>query len=283
MAEEKIVKTSIVQSLSSLAMSSSSAPQSEVDISPQGDVVGLNFELTQATTGTLTGANTIDFAIENISIKDRFGNPIWANVRGRDLNEIEGLMSFYVNNKGIFTSVATTSSSNQTRRYHIPMRIDKAQFPCKIQITVAPFSAMATSGATAGTVSLRVDAVYKDESANDITDRIMRLSQAIVSGTNRFGPNLPKGRIIAHLALQAGTESNVSKITLSRDGRLEISDYTSASWTAMDQDLFNSGHQSGLVNVYNAPFVASESTIYDIEGAGSDTLQHFIFMSEPSN
>ena len=280
MADPMIFKTSIVQSLSSIAMSASSAPQSEVDIPNQGDVIGLNFELTQSTTGTLTGANTLDFSIENISVKDKFGNPIWQNVRGRDLNEIEGLTSFYVNGKGIFTSVATTSGSSQTRRYHVPFRIDRAMFPCKIQITVAPFGSMATSGATGGTVSLRVDAVYKDESANNTTDRILRLSQAIVSGTNRFGPNLPKGRVISHMAVQAGTESNVSKITFSRDGSFEISDFTSAVWTALDQDLFNSGHQSGLINLYNSPYVASEQSILDVEGAGSDTLQWFIFLSE---
>lgn len=280
MAEAMIFKTSNVQSLSSISMSTSSAPQSEVDIPNQGDLIGLNIELTQSTTGTLTGANTIDYAIENIAIKDRFGNPIWQNVRGRDLNEIEGLSSFFVNAKGIFTSVATTSSTAGTRRYHIPFRIDRAMFPCKIQTTLAPYSAMATSGATAGSVSVRVDGIYKDESANDTTDRILRISQSIVSGTNRFGPNLPKGRVISHLAVQAGTESNISKITMSRDGSLEIADYTSAVWTPLDQDLFNSGHQSGLVNLYNSPFVATEQSILDVEGAGSDTLQWFIFLSE---
>ena len=279
---DRVVKTAIVQSVSSLAMSSASAPQTEVDILNFGDLIGLNIELTQSTTGTLTGANTIDFAIESMSIKDRLGNPIWQNVRGRDLNEFELLNGFYVNNKGINTSVSTTSSTAATRRYHIPFRIDAAMFTAKFQMTIAPFSAMATSGATGGTVSVRVSAIYRNEAANDVTDRLLRLTQSVVSGTNRFAPNLPKGRLINHLAFTIGTESNLTRVTFSSDGSAEISDFTIAEAIALDQNLFNSGHVTGIINLYNSPFVSTDVTIYDIEASGSDTLQHLIMLSEPT-
>lgn len=279
---DRVVKTAIVQSVSSLAMSAASSPQTEVDVPNFGDLIGLNIELTQISTGTLVTPNTIDFAIESMSIKDRLGNPIWQNIRGRDLNEFELLNGFYVNNKGINTAVATSSTSSATRRYHIPFRIDGAMYPVKFQMTIAPFSAMAASGTTGGTVSVRVSAIYRNESANDVTDRLLRLTQAVVSGTNRFAPNLPKGRLINHLAFSIGTESNLTRVTFSSDGSAEISDFTISEAVALDQNLFNSGHVTGIINIYNSPFVSTDVTIYDIEASGSDTLQHLIVLSEPT-
>lgn len=278
-----VVRTRVIQSLSSIALSASASPQSEVDIPIQGDLVGVIVELTASATGTLTTPGTIDNALQSINIKDRFGNPIWQSIRGIDLNEFEFLQSWNVNQRGINTAVATTSGSSQTRRYWIPFRIDTAMFPCKLNMTLAPFSAMAASGATGGTVSVIVTGVFKDNAANNYTDRFVRLTQTIVSGTNRFAPNLPKGRIINNLAFTVGTESNVSNVTFSRDGSLELSQVTVGQLTALDQDLFISGHVTGVENLYNSAFLSTENTQLDVEGAGSDTLQWLIVLSEPLN
>ncbi len=273
--QEFKTKRRTIQALSSVAMSASSAPQSEVDIPNAGSLIGLILHLTQSTTGTLTGANTLDYAIQAVDIKDRKGNWIAQNVRGRDLNEIETLFG----EKGINTAVATTSSSSQTRRYYIPLAVAQKDMTARMQVTIAPYSDMATSGATGGTVTLTVVGVYQSEDTG-YTTRYTRLSQSIVSGTNRFAPNLPKNRLISRVAFTVGTESNVTDLTFSRDGSDEHQALTPADMIAIEQDSFISGHVTGQFRLPITPFVPADNTVLDVTGAGSDTINWLLVLTE---
>ncbi|MBI2445109.1 hypothetical protein HYV43_01840 [Candidatus Micrarchaeota archaeon] len=268
-------KRQTIQALSSISMSASAAPQSEVTIPNVGALVGLVLHLTQSTTGTLTTAATLDYAIQSIDVKDRQGNWIAQNIRGRDLTFIETVFGA----NGINTSVATTSGSNQTRRYFIPLEISQKDQDAKLQVTIAPYSDMAASGATGGTVSLTVVGIY---STNDpgYTRRYTRLSQSIVSGTNRFGPNLPQNRKVAMVGFTVGTESNVTDVTFTRDGTVELPAITPADMIALDQDTFVSGHQTGRFKLPLTPFVPNPVTQLDVNGAGSDTVNWFLVLME---
>ncbi|MBI4360323.1 hypothetical protein HY572_00960 [Candidatus Micrarchaeota archaeon] len=272
---EQRVKRLTIQSLSSVAMAASAATQSEVVIPNVGALVALEFHLTQSTTGTLTGANTLDYAIQDVKISDKGGNAIWQNVRGRDLAIIEQLFS----PMGINTAVATTSSSSQTRRYYLPNAIAQKDMDARLQVTIAPFSDMATSGATGGTVTLTVVGLYSNVDSG-FTQRYMRLSQSIVSGANRFGPNLPQGRRIELVGFTVGTEANVTDFTLSRDGSLELSALTPADLIALDQDRFVSGHITGRFRVPVTPFIPSSQMQLDVTGAGSDTINWYLGIRE---
>lgn len=272
----------VVQSLSSLAMSASAAPQTEVEIPNQGDLVGLVFILTQVSTGTLVTPNPTSYAIQDISIKDKKGNPIWQNIRGQDLVRLKFWHGQHVNGKGINTAETNSSTSSATTYYYVPLRVDTVDQPVRYQATIAPFSAMAASGTTGGTVSFECTVLYKDEAANNTTDRDIRLTQSVVSGTNRFAPNLPRGRIVNNLNFTIGTESNLTTIVFSRDGSAELTDLTAARMIALDQDIYNSGHVTGRFDLYNSPFVTTENTLLDVTASGSDTVTWFVRISEPA-
>lgn len=269
------VRRQVIQSLSSLSMSATASPQSEVEIANYGDVVAMEYILTQSTTGTLTGANPIDRAIASIAIKDKKGNPIMSNIRGRDLVIFDRLL-----NIGNNRAVPTTSGTGQTYRWFVPHNIEQKDMPARLQATIAAFSDMATSGATGGTVTLDIVAWYQDKSNVTYTQRFFRISQAIVSGSNRFGPNLPRGVVIQHILFSVGTEANITDLTLNSDGNSELSLVRPTDLTGIDAVRLTDGHVTGQFSLYNSPFVAIDRSVLDVTGAGSDTIEWYLALAD---
>lgn len=268
-------KRAIVQSLSSISMGASASPQAEIDIPNYGDVIALELILTQLTTGTLVGPVPMERAIQQISIKDKSGKPIWSSIRGRDLKIFDRLL-----NVGNNRAVPNTSNSSQTYRWFIPCDIEQKDQVARLQATIAAFSDMATSGATGGTVTLDVIAWYQDQTQIAFTTRFMRISQSIVSGLNRFGPNLPKNITIQHLLFAVGTEANITDITFSEDGNAELQEVRPSDLTGIDAVRLTDGHVTGEFSLFNSPFVATDKTILDVDGAGSDTVEWYLIIAD---
>jgi len=268
------IKKATVQALSSISMSASASPQAEIDIPTYGDILGFEVVLTQLTAGTLTDANSVDYAIQGIAIKDRSGRPILSKIRGKDLPQLDRML-----NIGRSRTVPDTANSANTHRFFLPCNIEKKDQTSRLQLTLAPYSDMAT-GATGGTVSIDVIAWYVDQSNIDTTQRIFRISQSIDSGLKRFGPSLPKGVVIQHLLFKVGTESNITDITFSADGKAELQDVRPTDLQAIEDVRLSDGHVTGQFTMLNTPFVSTDRTILDVTGAGSDTIEWFIIVAD---
>lgn len=264
-----------VQSVSSVSMGASAVPQTETDIPNYGDVTAIEVVLTQSTAGTLTGAKTLDYSLQSLAIKDKKGNPIWSSIRGIDLPVLDRLF-----NIGVNRTVTTTSASSATHRWLIPCNIEQKDQTSRIQVTLAPYSDMATSGATGGSVSFDVIVYYQDQTQLTFSQRIFRLTQSLVSGACRFGPNLPKGTTIQHLLFKVGTESNISQIDFSADGSSELNALRLTDLQAIEDSRLVSGHVTGQFSLFNSPFVSTDKTRLDVQGAGSDTIEWFVVTAE---
>lgn len=265
------LRREIIQSEASITMGTANNPRTEVDIPALGDLVALEVELTQSTTGTLTTAGTLDAALAGIAIKDVRGTAIWNSIRGSDLPLLDRVF-----NIGRSRTVPTTSGTAQTHRWLLPFNIELADMPARIQVTIAPYSAMAASGATGGSVTYNLVAYYQDKSNIQVTQRLSRITQTIVSGLNRFGPNLPKQTLIQHLLFSVGTESNITSVNFSSDGAAELREITPSDLTGIDDVRLVSGHVTGQFSLYNSPFVSTTKSILDVTGAGSDTVQWYV-------
>lgn len=261
-----------IQSESNISLTTSTNPQSQTDIPVRGDMVALEVKITAKATGTLTGANTLVHALDSLNIVDRANRSIFSKIRGKDLPMLDRYL-----NIGRSRTPATISGSDQTHSVLIPLNIEVEAMPARLQAVLAPYSDLATSGATGGSVSLEFIAYYADESTLEVTERIARLTQSIGSGTNRFAPNLPKGEVISDLLLKIGTESNLNNIDFSADGRSELSRITPDDLTLIDDARLVSGHVTGEFSLYATPFVSDTLTILDVQGDGSDTIEWFVF------
>lgn len=270
------IRKEVIQTLGSVAQGGSSATQTEEDIPTRGDIIGISVELTQISVGTLVTPATIEKAIENLTIKDVSGRLIWSKMRGQDLTIIDRYL-----NIGNSRTVPTSSTSSASHSWFIPLGIEKKDQKARMQVTIAPFSAMAASGTTAGTVSIKLVAWYADESKIPFTQRFQRITETLNSGLNRYAPDLPKGVPITNIFLKFNTaESNLSELDFTADGNTELRDMTAADMTVVDDVVLTDGHVSDEFSLYNVPFVATSKTIFDVTGSGSDTVEMIVLTAD---
>jgi len=270
------LKRATIQSLSSVSLGASASPQSDVDIPIRGDMIALGVEITGQTTGTLSGANTISSFIDELAIRDGSNRNIYSKVRGVDLPMLDRFL-----NVGRSRTVPTVvSGTDKTHNFLIPVNIERKDMVARVQVTLSAFSAMATSGATAGTVSVKLVAYYADSSNANFTQRIKRVSQSLVSGTNRWAPNLPKNTAITGLLFTIGTEANLSSVEFSANGDSELADITVNELSSIDDTRLVSGHVTGQFDLYMSPFQSTTQTILDVVANGTDTINWFFITAD---
>lgn len=271
------VRKAVIQSLSSVNLGTASSPQTETDIPVRGDLAFLEVVLTGSLTGTLSGAADMSYLLSNIAVKDKAGRSILSSIRGKDLE----LLDFFLN-RGRQKTYPNVSNSAQTVRYILPLNVEVKDMTARIQATLEAYNStnLASSGATGGTVSLDIIGWYMDDTDLKFTQRIYRLSQSVVSGLNRFAPNLPKDVVILYLLLSIGTESNLTNITFSANGAAELDQVRVTDLTGVDDVVYTSGHQTGLFSLYNSAFKSDTNTILDVTAGGSDTIQWYTVIAD---
>lgn len=245
----------------------------EVEIKNKGGLMALGLVVTQSTTGTLVTPNPIDRALQLVSLKDSATNPIFSSIRGQDLAVLEHMFGQF----GVNTAVPDTANSANKRKYILPVSIKREHLTAKLQITVAPYSAMAASGATGGSVTVKVIGIYGDGMEPEKTTRYFRAEQEIASGTKSFGNKLTKQRLVSDGGLVGvvTTESNITSITFSADGGEELQAMTMDDFAAHETQTRVSGHVTGRFKIPHMAFVPTEETVLDVDAAGTDTI-HWI-------
>jgi hypothetical protein len=229
------------------AMGTSDNVKSQVIIEPRGDIVALSFRLTQSTSGSLSGARTIDNAIKSISLVDREGKPIF-DIKGTDLPKLD----FWTNGVGSYNPAPVTSATPQTRTWVLAIGVKLQDQPAKLQVVFAPYSDMASSGATGGNVALRIDVWY---GVATHTTRVYKREKALSVGDNALGVELVDGKNLIGLFLEFVNESNINHITFSADGSIDNrAKQILAQLAELERIVYRSGHITNLYNLFVAPF-----------------------------
>lgn len=252
---------------SSVAYTASTQTQTQVVIDPSfGDVSGFAFNLTSTATGTLSSPTPVTRAISQIVVTDNQGKTL-LQLQGRDLDKI----AFLLSPQGEYTTASNNSNSPVSWNAILPVNIATKHQPAKVQVTFAPYSALASSGATGGTLSLSVDVVYAP--TNGLTHQINVVQLALASGSNTYSSSLANLNTL-QLGFAVGTESNINYLNFSPDGKVDVySSQTLQSFIDLDNALMRDGHQTGIFNLWVSPFnYSTSSSRFVVNGAGSDTI-----------
>ena len=258
-----------------VAMSTSIQPQSEKIVPNHGDIKGFTIQVTNDTTGTLTGAKVLVAALDSIDLFDKDSAPLWSKVRGTDIKTL-----YLYGNRGKNISETTTSSTSATDLYFIPFRVDGSRQSMRLIVNLAAYSAMATSGATAGNARVIIGAIYDDDASDKRTERLFRVQKSGASGSNSYAPDIVKSRAITATYFKIGTESNLTDVTFSRDGSLELQNFSLNQLKAAENALLESGHQSGIFQLYHSAYRWDAKTVLDFTLGGSDTVDLFFRTEE---
>lgn len=259
------------------SVSLTAAPQVQANKTPVilGAITALTIRNTTEATGTLTSAQAISNAIQDLILYDSQQNVI-ADFAGVDIP----YLAFALSNHGVFTASATASSSaSNTDNYVLNWPIALKDQPIYVSLTIAPYSVLATSGATGGTCDVKISCWYEDNAsiAPSATLRMARFDQGIVSGTVNLQSYLAQGQNTTHVFSRVtdNTETDFTNVTFRATGATQIESETLAELTSQDTNLFQSGHQTGFFVYPLTPFVPNGSTVYQVVGAGSKTLRTF--------
>ena len=240
--------------------------QDEEQVIPAlGDVAALALEITVIATGTLTTPNKLSSALNAIRVLDPSNQPIVDTIAGTDLKYFDK----YFSPKGTAPTETDVSTSSATDTLMLPLSIDRKHLPARIKISAAAYSALAASGATGGTLTVRVMAYYRDGHTNT-TDRIKKKTLATIAAENSFAPFLSKGRILRGIIFTY-TAAYFTDVKISRDGsdELKLNDNQLA---AIERQRFISAKTSGVAYVEPSPFVVSDATEVVWTSSTADTV-----------
>lgn len=260
-----------IQSLSSISLTTGAQAQTQVDIPVLGDIFALGFDVTVTATGTLSTPLTVNHALSEVSIKDKSGISIWQGIRGQDLGMLENFR-----NLGRARTVTVLTGGADNYYTIVPCNIEQGAQTARLQLTLNPYSSLATSGCTGATVSINVIAFYKDQSAMTYTERISRQTLSTANGRQRFASFLPQGSLITDMFFTVGTESYLTSIDFSENGAAELSTITRQDLIALDNDRLVGGHATYAFSLYNSPFRPNTTTVFDVIGSSADTMQLFL-------
>lgn len=254
---------------SSVSLSANAQVQSTQVLPTLADVIGIDWDLKVNTAGTLTGAKTVENAVQRMVISDKNGKPVM-DVAGTDLP----FLSLLLSPSGSYSTPDTaTESTDKYYRDVLGITAVLSDQPLSLQITFAPYSALATSGATGATIDLTMNVWYGSNLGNETT-RIYKRTISVVSGDNFEGVNLVNGVNTKILAFKIGTESNLNSVSFSSDGNIDdLSKILPQQVINLENDAYRDQHQTGMFNLFVNPFaVETQNTRLDFNAAGSDTV-----------
>ncbi len=262
--------TRTIAQYSSVAATTSQITESAVIIEPAGDITGLDFQLSVAAAGTLSTPSSRLAMIKRVTITDRSGAPI-LDVLGTDLMKLY----LWMNPSGAYTSPSTVTGggTTDTLNFVLPLPISLKEQPAKLQVILAPYSDLATSGATGATYNLAINGWYGSVPQ---TLRVYKRTIAIAAGDNSLGIQLVDNKNTQAIGI-ALTASNTNYLTFSSDGKIDnLSKITLQQLADMETMLYMNGHQTNIYNLFVAPFVSRISnTKFSINAVTTDSVDIF--------
>lgn len=262
-------------SSTTFTLTTGSQDSSDIEIPQIGDLVGLKISITASATGTLVGPNKLNALVREIAFRDVTGEPILQAIAGSDLNYL-----LYVSNaSGTKITETDVSGTSATDTYMLQMSVDKTALPGKLRIGANAYSAAATSGATGGSVTVELEAFYRDEAVAR-TQRVYKQTNALVTGTNEIGSLLNRKRIMNKLGL-GFSEALLTSVLVSSDGSEQLNMKTSAITSFMDASRANA-HISGKLLIPCTPFLANDKSRLQIltNAPGNADIYQFLYDSE---
>ncbi len=242
-------KTRTIAQYSSVSLTASAQVQNTFYVPPVNNVTGLDINLSVTSVGTLVTPTPVINAISRLVVMDKSGQNIM-DLSGSDLAKVALLLS----PRGAYVTPAVNATTAVTWNCIIPITASLSEQPLSVQVTFAPFSALAASGATGGTITLTLNAWF-GSALN--TTRIYKKSVSVLSGDNSEGIALVNGKSTSILGFSIGTEANLTDVTFSATGAVD--DYNKLlpqQIIDLENEVYQDNHQTGLFNLFVTPFNA---------------------------
>ena len=166
--------------------------------------------------------------------------------------------------------IMSASATNYTAYYTAYFPVKLVDQPIRITPVFAPYTSL-QAAATAGSARVVCWVVYDDSNDAPFTQRAKVQSISVVSGANSLGPQLAKGLNTTSLAFRIGSEANISYVTFSLDGKIEVEQIDVGLITVEDSQSV-AGHQINLEPIRMSAGIISDATTFDLNTTAADTI-----------
>jgi len=264
------LKNHVAQELS-VALTASTQSQTTVTIPSYGaDISSVEFDISVATTGTISGPNALSTAIYNVSLETKDGKKILNNINGNDIAMLTRIRS--IGRTVTDPSVADAAAT----QFDLPLNIERSDQEVKLTVTLNTLAALATSGLTAATITLKVIFWYADATQKAVTEKIQKLHLSIASGDNNLSSQLPSQISVYNLAMRVTDETVYNYFGFTADGNKELDNVTVNQLKGKDNALLVSGHVTNQFVLPVASFYISSATQFTCNTSSTDTMDIFL-------
>jgi len=243
-------------------LTASAQDGTDYEIPNLGDVVGIRVSITTICTGTLTTPTKLAAVVKEIAMRDANSKPIATNMAGTDLN----FLTYITSAEGKKITETDNSTSSATDSYELQWSMDSSKLPARIRVSYNAYSACAASGTTGCTASVEIAVLYRD-GATDVTYRLQKQTQALISGANDISSKLPRDVMINKLALNC-TEGSLTDVIFTSDGSEELKMKTADLIKFMESNR-SDARISNYLQVPCSPFVSTSKTNLVVDTSGS--------------
>lgn len=279
-----------IASYGSIALGGNLATQNVVQVpNYKGlDISSLTLSISVSqTNGTTapTGVSNVETAIKNLEIQAANGRDIW-RLDG-SLYDISNFAR-YLNPAGVvdnspFLSTTASTTVTSTFNVNVPFGIPASAFPLKLFTTFNTLDSMATTlnGTTVTVSSMSIVASYHKINPNPVQLKAIsvpvsatgtvQLNQYLDQGKTYYSQFISYGNAQQSGATDSPIGSTGTGITLTPDGSLYLQNAALQSFISKENNAYpntvavGTGHETGLVNLFVNPYVASAATQFSID------------------
>ena len=285
-----VVNDQLIASYGSTALSGNLASQNVVQIPNYKDLdissLTLQLSVSQTNGATApTGVANIESVIKTLELQAANGKDIW-RLDGSlyDISDVGRYLtpSGTVNNSPFLsTTISTTVTS--TWNINIPFGIPASMFPLKLFTTFNTLNAMASTlnGMTVTVNSFTILASYHKINPAPVQLKAINipvaatgnqtLTQYYDQGHTYYSQFIVYGNVQQSGASDGAIGSTGTGITFSPDGSLYLSNTPLQAFIQKENNTYPNtvstgvGHETGMVNLFTNPFVASAATQFQID------------------
>jgi hypothetical protein len=261
----------LIKQYSNESLDAAANPLSPQIANVYGNLSGFDFQLTVSASGTLVSPNNILSALQEIEVDDANSQPIY-QLDNLDLPNLAYMQS----SLGKTFVIPTVSTSSASVDFFLPWTMKVADQPLTLKVTLAGYGALASSGATGGTVSLAVRGAYNQFTGAYPTLRMLKARVPnLAVGDNELQKYLASNVIVSSLSLfdEGSTDANTNYITFRPSGAVDIEKIQPSNIIALENANTVSGHIAGLYPLPEQAYQNNPATYLSVNLINSTTYR----------
>ncbi len=286
----------LIKNYGTITFTANNQPQQQVPLPNYGDLKGLDFQVTVATTigsGTSRKISSMYF-LHGIALRDKNQQPIINAGEGYDIPFETFMLSKKLGRasaKGRYPTIANAGDTGGTAMVYVPCRVASADQPAVLDLTIGNTGdVLSTVGSASSTITVAVYGIWEDAALTTQgqaalpTMRIEAIPKIMVTGAgdntvdmmSQLSREIIDTGVLSVGTYAVGADADFTAFTLAPNGGAGLDAIDSQN--VIDEENLDtySGHQTGFYSLGHQPYVVTTLTKFIVTGLISKVLRLYL-------